>query len=179
MKSDDKNIILTGFMGTGKTTVGRIVARELGRPFIDTDELIVAKTGLTITQLFADHGEGYFRRLESETLGKLTTSSGRIIATGGGSLLDAAMVERVSQSGLIFCLTATPEILMRRLEDNISRPLLSGGEDRRGLDALLAERESAYQRLPNHLDTSKLGPDDVAAKIIGMYRSLMAGKDSM
>lgn len=166
-----RNVVITGFMGTGKTTVGRIVANLLDRPFFDTDEVIARRTGLAVPDIFAHRGETHFRERETEALNMLTRTGGKVIATGGGSLLDAENVSLVEAAGIIFCLEARPDIIEQRLRGCTSRPLLSGNDLGLQLRRLLAQREAAYRRLPNHLDTSGCDPQQVATRVIGRYMS--------
>jgi len=119
------NIILTGFMGTGKSTVGRLLAKKTGYRFVDTDTLIEQQTGKTITEIFTTQGEKAFRHLETELVKKLAKKGGQVIATGGGLVLNPDNVKELSRTGKIFCLTATAdEILQRVKQQENTRPLL-------------------------------------------------------
>jgi len=166
-----KNIVITGFMGTGKTIIGRIVADLLDRPFHDTDETITRQVGQAIPDIFAEQGEPFFREREKETLILLSRSGGKVIATGGGSLLNADNVCLVELYGIIYCLEARPEILKKRLTGDISRPLLGDGDLGTHITRLLAQRDAGYRRLANHIDTSDRDPEQVAAMIMGRYLS--------
>ena len=143
------NIILTGFMGTGKSTVGRLLAERLGRPFLDTDEEIVRRTGQTIAAIFDSRGQAYFRGLEGELAYELSRKEGLVMATGGRLLLDPANVLDLGQNGLVFCLTAAPQEILARLEDDpVKRPLLAGPDPASKIAHLLEERAAAYGRYP-------------------------------
>ncbi len=167
--SEQKNVIITGFMGTGKTTVGKIVAHRLSRPFWDTDEIIVRRTGKTIADIFRTDGEDHFRKVEREVLHDLTQKSGLVVATGGGTLIDPADAEKAMLTGVVFCLDTRLEVLKRRLDWQTGRPLLAGSDGFGKLQTLLESRQERYRQLPNHLDTSESDPENIAAKIIERY----------
>jgi shikimate kinase/quercetin dioxygenase-like cupin family protein len=140
------NIILTGFMGTGKSTVGRIAASRLGYAFVDTDELIERTHG-PITDIFATDGEAAFRRYEAEAAADLAEQSGLVISTGGRLLLDPENAARLTRTGRAFCLSATVDTLVDRLARSAStRPLLAGFDRRDRITALLTERGPGYAR---------------------------------
>ena len=121
-----QTIILTGFMGTGKSTVGRLLAERTGRGFIDTDELIVTRAGREIAHIFAESGEQVFREMEAEVAQELAGRPGLVIATGGRLMLDPANAAALGQDAHVVCLTATPaEILQRLADDGLRRPLLA------------------------------------------------------
>lgn len=125
MYSIRPNIILTGFMGTGKSTVGRILAGALDYNFEDSDQIIEARAGMTIPEIFQQKGEEAFRRMESEVAMELALRQGQVIATGGRLMLDGANAATLGGSGMVFCLKATPEeILSRVAADDNDRPLL-------------------------------------------------------
>ena len=163
------NIVLTGFMGTGKSTVGKLVARRLKWPFVDSDEEIVRRAGLPIPQIFAQLGEPHFREIEREVCRALAGRQQTVIATGGGMLVDPTNREVMQASGLVVCLSASSKTLARRLRNDGSRPLASG--DWR---SLLARRQAAYDSIPYQVDTSGRKAADVAAEIIALWQSLNA-----
>ena len=125
--SDSRNIVLTGFMGTGKTTVGRLLAERLGYEFVDTDSLIEQRHG-TIAEIFRSRGEDAFRQIERELAAELGDRQGLVISTGGRLMLDPRNVASLSRNGRVFCLVATPDEILDRIvkdEAGIERPLLS------------------------------------------------------
>lgn len=165
--NDNTNIILTGFMGTGKTTVGKLLARKLKRDFIDTDQLIEKRQGLTIPEIFADLGESAFRQMETDIARELGEKEGLVISTGGRLMLDPANVAALSSKGRVFCLVATPQEILSRLKkdkDN-RRPLLDVPNPREQIVELLQERKKGYQRFLN-LATDDRQPTDVTENII-------------
>ncbi len=136
----DDNIILTGFMGTGKTTTGRLLAARLGREFVDTDELIVARDGRAIADIFNEDGETHFRELEAAVAQELARRRGLVVATGGRLMLDPANATALGATGPVFCLTAEPEdILGRVAATGGKRPLLDVANPEARVRALLAE----------------------------------------
>ena len=161
------NIVLTGFMGTGKSTVGRILAERLGRRFVDTDEVIEARHG-PIPALFADHGEDRFRELEREVAAELGQRRGLVVSTGGRTMLDPANQDTLGARATVVCLVASVDALVGRLRDEAEhRPLLRGGDPAARIAALLAEREDGYARFPQ-VTTDGRTPDEVADAVIAL-----------
>ncbi len=163
-----RNIVLTGFMGTGKTTVGRLLAQRLDWAFVDSDNEIVRQAGCSIPQIFASQGEAGFRRLESEVCRELANRTACVIATGGGMLIDAQNRAVMQQTGLVVCLTAPPDEILARLADTpgfAERPLLKG--DWR---ALYAQRLPVYALIPQQVNTSGKTPQQLAEEIETLWR---------
>ncbi|MBI5666626.1 MAG: shikimate kinase [Chloroflexi bacterium] len=157
---------MTGFMGTGKTTVGQLVADRLGRPFMDTDAEIVHRMGMSIPEIFAKEGEAGFRHIERRLCRFLAAGRGLVIATGGGTLVDAGNREVMLASGVVVCLTATPEAIEARLkEDSGERPLLRGN-----WRALLEQRRAAYDAIPVQIDTTDKTPAQVAQEVVERWQ---------
>ncbi len=141
------NIVLIGFMGTGKTAVGRTLARRLGRVFIDTDEEIEKSAGITIREIFRRYGQEYFRSLEKEVVNKVSSFDNLVIATGGGVVLEPANVTALKSNGIMILLRCSPEVILKRVDAAGSRPLLAGAKDLKGrIKELLSQREAAYAR---------------------------------
>jgi shikimate kinase / 3-dehydroquinate synthase len=157
------NVVLTGFMGTGKTTVGRLLAEDLGYEFVDTDELIEQRHG-PIAEIFASRGEEAFRQIERDVAAELAQGRGLVVSTGGRMMLDPANVRALSASGRVFCLVATPEEVFERVTGDASRrerPLLKVPDPRRRIVELMSERDPDYRRFPQ-LVTDARAPDAVA-----------------
>jgi shikimate kinase/3-dehydroquinate synthase len=171
----ETNIVLTGFMGTGKSRVGREVADRLGRPFLDLDDLIVKRAGKTIPEIFAEDGETAFRVLEDQACQGLREASAQVIAAGGGAVLNPENREALAAGGTVICLEATPDIIARRLAGGDGRPLLSGVSRQDRIAELLAQRASVYAALPHHLDTSPLTVDQAAERVMGIASGLPEG----
>jgi len=160
------NIVITGFMGAGKSSVGRKVGLLLGRPFVDMDAEIEARAGKSIPRIFAEDGEGVFRRMEAALCEELSARDGLVIATGGGALVNADSRERMMASGAIVCLTCTPEEILRRVGDNAHRPLLQVDDPHAEVERLLKARREAYAAIPWQVDTAALSPQEVAERVI-------------
>jgi len=168
----EPNIVLTGFMGTGKTSVGREVAARLGWRFVDLDDLIVARAGKSIPQIFAEDGETAFRALEAEVCQELRTPASLVIATGGGTVVNPANREALAAGGILICLDAAPEAILARLNGYEDRPLLAGPNRRERIAALLSQRAAAYAAIPHHIDTTHLPVAAVAERVLGIVAGL-------
>ena len=186
MPADRDNVVLTGFMGTGKSTVGRLVARELGCPFVDMDEVIEQRAGQKIPEIFRREGESGFRQRERALCEELGQRRGLVIATGGGALVDAHNRATMLRSGYTICLDCAEEELLRRLRGVDNRPMLS--DDPRlpkscepavrqrlrkssRLGELLRSRQPAYAQIPYHIDTTGGAPAAVAQSVLQLVRS--------
>ena len=165
-----QNIVLTGFMGTGKTVVGKAVAERLGRILIDMDEVIQRKTGKEISAIFADDGEPAFRTMEAELCQELAQEHSLIIATGGGALVPPLNRELLSRTGVVICLTAGPEDIAQRLVYATDRPLLATADRTQRITALMEQRAAAYSAIPYHVSTSGLSVEEVADEVIRLAR---------
>ncbi len=171
----EANIILTGLMGTGKTTIGRLIAERLERPFLDLDDRIVAQAGKSISEIFAQEGEAHFRALEAAACPELGSPCGLVVATGGGAALDPANRAALASGGMLVCLDAEPQVIVQRLGGQDGRPLLSGPDRLARVAALLAQRTGVYETIPLHVDTSRLAPEAAAERIMGLALGLPAG----
>lgn len=166
------NIVLTGFMGTGKSTVGRLLAAVLGFEFVDTDTVIEHRHG-PIVDIFAERGEAAFRAIEGELAAELADRSGLVIATGGRMMLDADNVASLGRASHVFCLVADPDEIHRRVTADVARierPLLAGPDPRTRIGELLAERRDGYGRF-TQIVTDGRSPEMIAAEIAALVRS--------
>lgn len=168
-----KNVVLIGFMGTGKTHTGRLLAKCLGRTFVDTDKKIEADNEMTISRMFAEHGEPYFRTKEKEAVAAVAASRDLVIATGGGVILNPDNVAALRATGVIIALTADVEIILERTGRRNTRPLLDTDEDerRQRIISLLAQRTSLYQNAADFMiDTGARSPQQVIDSIMAWLR---------
>jgi shikimate kinase len=167
-----RGVFLTGFMGSGKTAVGAALAKRLGRRFIDLDAEIERTSGLTVASMFARFGEGEFRRRESRALADLGALDDAIVATGGGTVVDARNRASMRAAGWIVCLTADAETVLARVGGGEDRPLLAGASDRAAkVRALLAERAEAYADADWRIDTSGKTVEAVSREIADWLRA--------
>ena len=184
-------LILTGFMATGKSSVGPLVARRLGWEFVDVDAVVAARAGKPIAQIFADHGEAHFRQLEREVVAHLTGDHRRcpqchgpypeVISTGGGVLVDESNCAALKRVGVIVCLTARPEVIAARVaRSKAKRPKLTeGGKSTLArIKELMDERAGAYARADVQIDTSDLIVDQLADHVISAFAAHAARRCS-
>lgn len=161
-----KNIVLTGFMGTGKTTIGKVLAKALGRNLIDVDTEIEKDKGMKITEIFASMGEAKFRDMETEIAGKIATLTNVVISTGGGIVLRQENVELLRKNGIVVNLTAEPEIIYARLSGGTDRPLLNVPDPLAKIRELLDFRTPLYLNADIVIDTADKTPILIAEEII-------------
>ena len=170
------NVILTGFMGTGKTSLGKLLAIRLGRPFVDIDKKIEEETRLSIPKIFERYGEEHFRELERAAVKELSERRGLVIATGGGTIKDEENLRLLKSSGVMICLTTEPEEIFNRTARRGERPVLDGGGNERleTIKKLLAERKKFYDRADYQVDTTEWSPiqiiDDIC-KYLRQFRN--------
>jgi len=161
-----KNIVLLGFMGTGKSIVGRRLAVELGYRFADTDQIIEEKVHKKIDRIFAEEGESRFRQLESETVRDVSRWDGYVISTGGGVPLQEENLKALSENGILVSLKARPEVILRRVRRRLGkRPLLRGPHPLSRITRLLSEREPFYDRAVFSIDTSDVDIQESVRRI--------------
>lgn len=166
-KEPGGNVVLIGFMGSGKSTMGIRLSYQLRYALEDTDKLIEARAGKSISEIFAQEGEAAFRQMETELLEKLTEKRGeRIYSVGGGTPVRAVNRSLLKKLGTVVYLRAQPETIYERLKDDTTRPLLQGEEPLGKIRRLMAEREEAYMEAADVvLDVDELTPDQVVERI--------------
>ena len=172
-----KNIILIGFMGTGKTSIGKILASKLGCAFIDLDHKIEADSNMTIPQIFATYGEAHFRNLEKQAVKEVTERRGIVIATGGGTIKDAENMRLLKNSGVVICLTADIDEILFRTENKGDRPVLDAkdkaqGDRRAAIEKLLEERREFYDQADYKIDTTDWSPLQITGDICRYVETL-------
>ncbi len=160
-----KNIILTGFMGTGKTSVGTRLARDLDFAFVDTDSLIEADQNMSITAIFAKSGEPYFRDVESKIIDEVMRQENQVVSTGGGAVIRDANREAFKKAGFVICLSAKPEVIYDRIRHETHRPLLQTPDPLAKIRELLAGRAKYYGQADAIVDTSGKSVDEVIREI--------------
>ncbi len=159
------NIILTGFMGVGKTSVGTRLARDLGYVFVDTDLLIEADQKITITEIFSSFGEPYFRDVECRIIRQVLEGEKQVVSTGGGAVIREQNRAAFRERGLTVCLSARPEVVYERIRHETHRPLLQVPDPLGRIRELMAAREQYYRQADLVIDTSDLTVDQVIAEI--------------
>ena len=167
------NIVLTGFMGTGKTAVGQALAKRLNRQFIEVDSKIEQMAGKSISDIFKDNGEIYFRELEIGAIKQAAAGKKQVIACGGGVVLNTINIDRLRETGVIINLAVSPQIILKRTSGNAgSRPLLNIQQPAELIRELLKFRKPFYDRAADLIiNTSKLNIDTVADKIIDRLKN--------
>ncbi|MDD2555127.1 MAG: shikimate kinase [Syntrophaceticus sp.] len=166
------NIVLTGFMGVGKTRVGKRLAQLLEMDFIDTDIAIEAAVGLTIPEIFRQYGEERFRNEETAVIRQAAAKHNFVIATGGGAVLNPGNLKMLREKGIIILLTVEPSMIAARVMKTGARPLLQGNDPHNDLDTrirdLLLARQPYYQDCDYRIATSELSVEEVAERIISL-----------
>ncbi|OGP86924.1 MAG: hypothetical protein A2Y95_07440 [Deltaproteobacteria bacterium RBG_13_65_10] len=179
------NVVLTGFMGTGKSAVGRALARRVGWKFVDTDNLIRLRARRSIPDIFERDGEAGFRALERAVIGRLAGRHGLVVATGGGAVTDRENVQRLRALGPIVWLRATPKTILDRVGSGDDRPLLAGARTPRArlhrIGALLARREAAYAAADVAVDTDAGDSERISLEVLRAIHGLgrrVKGRDA-
>jgi len=166
-----KNIVITGFMGTGKNVVAKELARKLKMEFIDMDRIIEERQGTNIADIFARYGEKYFRAQENKLAKELSHKENMVIATGGGTLLSSDNTRILSQRGQIICLYADSQTIYNRVKRKNNRPLLKEENLLSEINRLLEERKKIYDNIKWKIDTTNLNIQEVTDKIIALLKS--------
>ena len=172
------NIVLIGFRGTGKSTVGRLLAKRLERDFIDSDNQIESSTGKTIKSIFEDYGEEGFRKIEADVIAKLGEEDNKVISAGGGAVLREENVRNLKDNGFLVLLEATPEIINSRIAQDKKttqqRPSLTDKKPLDEIKHLIAEREPAYKSAADFtINTSYASCEDIVNEIITIVNKTM------
>lgn len=164
-----QNIALIGFMGTGKSSVGQIVAAQLHFTFLDTDHVIEARAGKTISEIFAEQGEPAFRELEKKIVTELVTRKKTVVSTGGGLPANPENLASLKTHSLVVCLWASPEKIWERVRSQTHRPLLNEPDPLAKIRRLLAEREPCYRQADVLLNTELRSLKDVAQQVVHQF----------
>lgn len=173
MDESMKNVVLIGFMGTGKTSIGRLLAARLGCAFHDLDRKIEEQHGMSIPVMFAQHGEPYFRAREKEAVHAAASRSNAVIATGGGTVKDPENTAALRKNGILVALTADVDTILQRTAAHGTRPVLDsadGGDRRAAVVKLLEERRRLYEDADITVDTSGRSPLEITERILQEIR---------
>ena len=161
-----KNIILTGFMGTGKTEVSKIIAAKTKRQRLCIDDMIEFKAGKHIADIFKENGEKHFRNLEAEVVKTVSKDKNVVVDAGGGAIIDQVNLKNFKRHGIVFCLFASVDAIYERTKHHKHRPLLNVENPKEKIAQLLNERKEFYAKADHAIDTTALSPDEAADKII-------------
>ncbi len=161
-----KNIVLVGFMGTGKTTVGRALAERLGMEFVELDAEVEEREGMSIKEIFERYGEPYFRDLETEAVKMFSEKEGLVISTGGGVVLRKENMDALRKKGIIICLWADPETILKRTSKNSDRPLLNVPDPLSRIKELLSYRRPFYEQADIMITNDSKDIDEVVKEIM-------------
>ncbi|MBL7685386.1 MAG: shikimate kinase [Deltaproteobacteria bacterium] len=159
-------VILAGFMGTGKTAVGQALARALKYSFVDSDREIEAREVRSVQKIFETDGEAHFRKLEQETIFRLSEKDQTVLSVGGGAILNPKTFEHLNHKGKLILLTASVDEITKRLGNENERPLLKGGDRKKKIQKLMKDRESIYSKIEIQIDTTGLAIDQVVEAIL-------------
>ena len=158
-------------MGTGKSTVGKILAKWLNRSWVDIDQRIEESQKKKIGEIFEKEGEAAFRRLEKEMIRQVAAAAGQVVTTGGGAVMDTENLEALKKNGLVIALAAAPETIFLRVKDSRHRPLLKGGDLMSELKRLLEQRQPSYAKADTTFHTDGKTASQVASEIAGMLEN--------
>ncbi|MDE3083612.1 MAG: shikimate kinase [Verrucomicrobiota bacterium] len=170
------NLYLVGFMGTGKTTIGRMVAQRLGFTLLDSDHEIERMRGRPVASIFAEEGEAAFRALEREFIERSHPAARTVVACGGGLVVQPGMLELLKKKGVVICLHASIQTILQRTAGHAHRPLLNVDDPEARVRELYARREAVYRRAGTLILTDARSLTDVANHVLRVYRREAAGK---
>ncbi len=165
-----KNIVLLGFMGTGKTAVAKELSRRLKKEYVEIDDLIEKDQKDTIENIFKNKGEAYFRQVEKNITREISQKKDVVISTGGGVVLDEENIKNLEKNGILICLEASPKVIFERIKKGTHRPLLKVENPMKRIKELLEKRKPYYQKIDRHINTSHLSVKQVVNKIIEILK---------
>ena len=164
------NIYLVGFMGTGKSHIGKELAKKKKWRFIDLDDLIEFKEKMRIRDIFAQAGEPYFRQAERAVLKEVAKEKKFVVACGGGIVIDPENIKIMKNTGVIICLSASVDVILKRTSGLPDRPLLNVADPKKQIELLLKMRAPYYAQADKTIDTTKLSPKEIVGRIIKITR---------
>ncbi|OIO33491.1 MAG: hypothetical protein AUJ70_03170 [Candidatus Omnitrophica bacterium CG1_02_40_15] len=163
------NIILVGFMGTGKSVVGKELAKKLNRDFVELDDMIETREKMPIKDIFEKKGEPYFRLAEKEVVKKASSRKNIVISAGGGAIVDEENFRELKNSGIIICLKASPETILKRTKGLKTRPLLNVQDPKKQIEELLKKRKPYYDKADFSIETDNLRVEQVVEEILKSF----------
>lgn len=161
-----RNIILVGFMGTGKSVTGKLLAKKLNMDFAELDEMIEIREKMPIKDIFDKKGEPYFRQVEKEVVKVVSLKNNVVVSTGGGAIMDEDNLKNLKNSGVIICLKASPETILKRTKGLKTRPLLNVTDPEKKIEELLKKREGCYNKADFSIETDNLSIDEIVQRIM-------------
>ncbi len=164
-----KNVVLTGMMGVGKTTIGKNLAEKLSFSFLDTDKIIEEEEGSSIKDIFKKRSESYFRKIEQKTTLRLLKNDNSVIALGGGAFLNNIIRETSKKNSISFWLDVNVEVLIKRLEKTRKRPLLLKKNLRQTVNKIYLERKKTYSEADFRINCGNLKTEEITLKILSLY----------
>ncbi|MFC1666870.1 shikimate kinase [Candidatus Omnitrophota bacterium] len=159
------SIVLVGFMGTGKTTTGKLLAKRLNREFLELDEIIEKKEGISIREIFEKKGEPYFREIERNVIREVMHKKEVVMSAGGGAIVDEENLRNLKKNGVVVCLEASPEVILKRTEGILTRPLLNVTDSKKKIEELLKKRKACYKKADFCIDTNNLSAEEAVEEI--------------
>jgi len=171
MNNNVSNLVFTGFMGTGKSSVGKLAASILNFSFVDIDKEIEYRTNMSITDIFANFGEPYFRKIESKIIKEFSEKVEMVISTGGGVVLNTENIRNLRKHGIVILLKAKPEVILKNVSKDKSRPLLNCENPMNQIIDLLEARKEYYKNNDFEIDISELSIEETARKAVEIYES--------
>jgi shikimate kinase len=166
-----KNLVLVGFMGSGKTDAGKLEAARLRMTFVDMDQILEQRHGQTISKIFETKGEAFFRQQELALVREVAAKQNQVIATGGGVVLNPNNLRDFNNTGVVICCWVDAKVAHERTKDSKHSPLLGGQNDRLArIETLLREREHLYKAIPNRVDTSAMSVEQQTDEILRIYK---------
>lgn len=159
-----KNIMIVGFMGTGKTVVAKKLAEKLGREFLELDAIIVEREGMSIKDIFEKKGESYFRKVEKQVVREVSEKQGLVISAGGGAIIDEENFKNIKKNSIIICLEASPDTILKRTKGKVCRPLLNVPDPKKEIEKLLQKRTPYYKKADHSVSTDNLSIEQVVEK---------------
>jgi len=167
-----KNIVIVGFMGTGKTTIAKALSEKFNLKYVSTDDLIKKKENASISDIFAKKGEKYFRKVEKDAVKEASSMQGVVIDAGGGVIIDPENAENLKKKGILICLWADPDVILERTKKYTHRPLLNVDDPIAKINELLAFRKPFYERADCHINTSNMSVEEVTKEIEGVIANV-------